>query len=87
MSDDRTNSKNHPSGLAFGGAEPISHRFTLTDADGNADVELNFSFPLTHKRHETLERLLEEGYSQHEAYTLLVGGEILAHIETIKGTP
>ena len=36
------------------------HRFAITDADGNADVELNFSFPLTRKRHLLLEHLLEE---------------------------
>jgi hypothetical protein len=84
MGDDRTTAKNHPRGLDFHGAEPVSHRFTITDADGNADVEFNFSFPLTHKRHAALERLLEEGYSEHEAYTLIVGGEILAHLEAIK---
>ena len=71
-------------GLDVHGAEPVSHRFTITDADGNADVELNFSFPLTRKRHALLERLLEEGYSQHEAYVLLMGGEIAAHLEALR---
>jgi hypothetical protein len=71
-------------GLDVHGAEPVSHRFTICDADGNADVEFNFSFPLTHKRHAQLEHLLEEGYSQHDAYVLLAGGEILAHMEALK---
>jgi hypothetical protein len=71
-------------GLDVHGAEPVSHRFTITDADGNADVELNFSFPLTRKRHALLEHLLEEGYSEHEAYVLIVGGHIMAHLEAIK---
>jgi hypothetical protein len=66
------------------GAEPVSHRFTIDGADGNADVELNFSFPLTRKRHALLEHLLEEGYSEHEAYVLIVGGEIAAHLEALK---
>jgi hypothetical protein len=72
-------------GLDAHGAEPVSHRFTITDADGNADVELNFAFPLTRKRHALLEHLLEEGYSEHEAYVLIVGGEIMAHLDAIKG--
>jgi ribosomal silencing factor RsfS len=71
-------------GLDVHGAEPVSHRFTITDADGNADVELNFSFPLTRKRHALLEHLLEEGYSEHEAYVLIAGGEIMAHLQAIK---
>jgi ribosomal silencing factor RsfS len=71
-------------GLDMHGAEPVSHRFTIHDADGNPDVELNLSFPLTHRRHAQLEHLLEEGYSQHEAYVLIAGGEILAHIEALK---
>jgi len=71
-------------GLDMHGAEPVSHRFTIQGADGNADVELNFSFPLTRKRHAQLEHLLEEGYSQHDAYELIVGGEILAHIDALK---
>ena len=71
-------------GLDVHGAEPVSHRFTIRDADGNADVEFNFSFPLTARRHAELEHLLEEGYSQHEAYVLIAGGEILAHMETLK---
>ena len=66
------------------GAEPVAHRFTIMDADGNADVELNFSFPLTRKRHAVLEHLLEEGYSEHEAYVLIAGGEIMAHMQAIK---
>jgi ribosomal silencing factor RsfS len=73
-----------PRGLDVHGAEPISHRFTITDADGNADVELNFSLPLTRKRHALLEHLLEEGYSEHEAYVLIAGGEIMAHIQAIR---
>jgi hypothetical protein len=71
-------------GLDVHGAEPVSHRFTITDPDGNADVELNFAFPLTRKRHALLEHLLEEGYSEHEAYVLIVGGEIMAHLDSIK---
>jgi hypothetical protein len=71
-------------GLDMHGAEPVSHQFTIHDADGNADVELNFSFPLTRRRHAQLEHLLEEGYSEHDAYELIVGGEILAHIEALK---
>lgn len=71
-------------GLDVHGAEPVSHRFTIKDADGNADVELNFSFPLTHRRHALLERLLEEGYSAHEAYVLIAGGEIMAHMQGIR---
>ena len=73
-----------PRGLDVHGAEPVTHRFTITDADGNADVELNFSFPLTRKRHALLEHLLEEGYSAHEAYVLIAGGEIMAHIQAIR---
>ena len=71
-------------GLDIHGAEPVSHQFTINDPDGNADVELNFAFPLTQKRHAYLEHLLEEGYSQHEAYVLIAGGEILAHIDALK---
>jgi hypothetical protein len=71
-------------GLDVHGAEPVSHRFTITDVDGNADVEFNFSFPLTRKRHALFEHLLEEGYSEHEAYVLIAGGEIMAHMQTIK---
>jgi hypothetical protein len=71
-------------GLDVHGSEPISHQFTIYDADGNADVEFNFSLPLTPKRHDQLVRLLEEGYSEHEAYILLAGGEILSHMETLK---
>ena len=71
-------------GLDVHGAEPVAHRFSITDADGNADVELNFSFPLTRKRHALLEHLLEEGYSEHEAYVLIAGGEIMAHMQAIR---
>ena len=71
-------------GLDIHGAEPVSHKFTIRDPDGNADVELNFSFPLTRKRHAQLEHLLEEGYSEHDAYELIVGGEVLSHIEALK---
>jgi hypothetical protein len=84
VTNDNENKLNHPRGLDVHGAEPVFHRFTITDADGNADVELNFSLPLTHKRHAQLERLLEEGYSEHEAYTLIVGGEIMAHMQAIE---
>jgi len=73
-----------PRGLDVHGAELVSHRFTIADADGNADVEFNFSFPLTRKRHALLEHLLEEGYSDHEAYVLIAGGEIVAHLAAIK---
>jgi hypothetical protein len=75
---------NRAAGLDMHGAEPVSHRFTINDADGNADVEFNFSFPLTAKRHAQLEQLLEEGYSQHDAYVLMAGGEILAHMAAMK---
>jgi hypothetical protein len=71
-------------GLDVHGAEPVTHRFTTYDADGNADVEFNLVLPLTPKRHEELEHLLEEGYTAHEAYVLLAGGEILAHMRTIR---
>jgi len=71
-------------GLDVHGAEPVSHRFTTLDDDGNPDVEFNLVLPLTPKRHQQLEHLLEEGYSAHEAYVLLAGGEILAHIEAMK---
>jgi len=71
-------------GLDVHGAEPVSHRFTIHDADGNADVELNFAFPLTPKRHAHFEHLLEEGYTEHEAYVLIAGGEIVAHIDALK---
>ena len=71
-------------GLDIHGAERVSHEFTITDADGNADVEFSFSFPLTPHRHRQFEHLLEEGYSEHEAYVLLAGGEIAAHLETLK---
>jgi hypothetical protein len=40
--------------------------------------------PLTRKRHALLEHLLEEGYSEHEAYVLIAGGEIMAHIESLR---
>lgn len=71
-------------GLDVHGAESVSHQFTIYDDDGNADVEFNFSFPLTPKRHEQLVHLMEEGYSEHDAYVLLVGGEVLDHIESMK---
>lgn len=71
-------------GLDVHGAEPVSHQFTTFDADGNADVEFNLVLPLTAKRHKQLERLLEEGYTAHEAYVLLAGGEIVAHIDAMK---
>jgi hypothetical protein len=67
-------------GLDVHGAEPVAHPFTINDGDGNADVELNFALPLTPTRHKQLIHLLEEGYSEHEAYVLLAGGEILPHI-------
>ena len=72
------------SGLDVHGAEPVTHEFTTFDADGNADVEFNLVLPLTPKRHKQLEHLLEEGYTAHEAYVLLAGGEILAHIDAMK---
>jgi hypothetical protein len=74
----------HAAGLDVHGAEPVSHQFTIHDADGNADAEFSFSFPLTRRRHARLEHLLEEGYSEHEAYVLIAGGEILAHMKTIE---
>jgi hypothetical protein len=77
----------HARGLDAHGAEPITHRFTIKDADGNADVELNFVLPLTRKRHAQLEHLLEEGYSEHEAYMLIVGGEIMAHLGAARRNP
>ena len=84
--DDGDKALPHARGLDAHGAEPVAHQFTITDADGNADVELNFSFPLKRKRHALLEHLLEEGYSEHEAYVLIVGGEIMAHLDSIKDT-
>jgi len=84
MTNERDRADSNASGLDVHGAEPVSHRFTITDADGNADAEFNFSFPLTRRRHAQLEHLLEEGYSEHEAYTLIAGGEILAHMQTIR---
>jgi len=74
----------HPSGLDVHGAEPVEHRFTTVGDDGSPDIEFQLVLPLTPKRHRQFEHLLEEGYSPHEAYTLLAGGEILAHIETMK---
>lgn len=71
-------------GLDVHGAEPVSHRFTTFDDDGNPDVEFNLVLPLTPRRHHQLEQLLEEGYSTHDAYVLLAGGEILAHIEAMR---
>lgn len=73
-----------PKGLDVHGAEPVEHRFTIEDPDGSADAEFNFSLPLTRKRHALLEHLLEEGYSPHEAYVLIAGGEIVAHMEGIR---
>jgi hypothetical protein len=84
MANGRKDSRRRPRGLDVHGAEPVSHQFTITDADGNADAEFNFSFPLTRRRHAKLEHLLEEGYTEHEAYVLVAGGEILAHMEAIK---
>ena len=74
----------HATGLDVHGAEPIEHRFTTYASDGSPDVEFQLVLPLTPKRHKQLEHMLEEGYSPHEAYTLLAGGEILAHIEAMK---
>ena len=71
-------------GLDVHGPERVSHQFTINDADGNADVEFSFSFPLTAHRHHQFEHLLEEGYSEHEAYVLLAGGEIAAHMTALK---
>lgn len=74
-------------GLDVHGAEPVKHRFTIADDDGSADIELDVSIPLTPRRHRQLEHLLEEGYSVHEAYVLLVGGEIVGHMEALKKRP
>ena len=74
----------HAKGLDVHGAEPVEHRFTIPAADGSPDVEFQLVLPLTPKRHKQLEHMLEEGYSAHEAYTLLAGGEIVAHIEAMK---
>ena len=65
-------------GLDVHGAEPVAHPFAIDGTDGNADVEFNLGLPLTPTRHKELVRLMEEGYSEHEAYVLLAGGEILA---------
>ena len=62
----------------------LLNKWELLDATQRADVEFQLVLPLTPTRHRQLERMLEEGYSPHEAYTLLAGGEILAHIETIR---
>lgn len=67
-------------GLDIHGAEPVSHQVTISDADGNPDIEFNFSFQLTPKRRAQLAHMLEESYSEHDAYVLLMGGEILDHI-------
>ena len=83
MSDDKSKQVDG-AGLDMHGAEPVTHRFTTTDPDGNADVEFNIVMPLSPTRHAQLEHLLEEGYSVHDAYVLLAGGEILAHMETIR---
>lgn len=74
----------HGVGLAMHGPELVSRRVTLFDDDGNPDVEFNFFFPLTPKRQDLLVRLLEEGYSEHDAYVLLAGGEVLAHLEALR---
>ncbi len=74
----------HSKGLEIHGPELVSRRVTLFDDDGNADVEFNFFFPLTKKREEQLIRLLAEGYSEHDAYLLLAGGEVLAHLESLR---
>lgn len=85
MADKKDDAKEiHVTGLDVHGAEPVEHRFATYDDDGNADVEFQLVLPLTPKRHLQLEHLLEEGYTPHEAYTLLAGGEILAHIEAMK---
>jgi len=85
MTDQKDNAEEiHDSGLDVHGAEPVEHRFTTCAADGSPDVEFQLVLPLTGKRHKQLEQMLEEGYSSHEAYTLLAGGEILAHIEALK---
>jgi hypothetical protein len=85
MSDKKSDIRNiQTSGLDVHGAEPVEHRFTTYAADGSPDVEFQLVLPLTPTRHAQLEHMLEEGYSPHEAYTLLAGGEILAHIEAIK---
>ena len=34
--------------------------------------------------HWVVKHLLEEGYSEHEAYILIAGGEIMAHIQAIR---
>ena len=49
-------------GLDMHGAEPVTHRFTTTDPDGNADVEFNIVMPLSPTRHAQLEHLLEERF-------------------------
>ena len=71
-------------GLDVHGAEPITHRFTTTGRDGNPDVEFNIVMPLSPTRHAQLEQMLEEGYTVHDAYVLLAGGEILAHMDAIR---
>jgi hypothetical protein len=76
--------KVHGAGLDVHGPELVSRRVTVCDEDGNPDVEFNFFFPLTRKREEQLIRLLEEGYSEHDAYLLLAGGEVLAHLDTLR---
>ena len=77
----------HGVGLDVHGPERVSHRFTIHDADGNADVEFSFSFPLTPHRHQQFEHLLEEGYSEHDAYVLLAGGEIVSHMKALEENP
>lgn len=83
-SDAAKQSRRAAAGLDVHGPELVAHKLTLFDDDGNADIELNIAFPLTAKRHEQLMHMLEEGYSEHEAYVLLAGGEILEHMESLK---
>lgn len=81
---DKDSRKVDGAGLEVHGAEPITHRFTTTGRDGNPDVEFNIVMPLSPTRHAQLEQMLEEGYAAHDAYVLLAGGEILAHMDAIR---
>jgi hypothetical protein len=85
MTDDKTDpEKIAATGLDVHGAEPVEHQFTTLAPDGSPDVEFQLVLPLTPTRHAQLEKMLEEGYTPHDAYTLLAGGEILSHIEAIR---
>ena len=83
----RSQTSSPAAGLDIHGAEPVTRPFTVRESDGNADAELNIAIPLTRKQHLQLEHLLEEGYTEHDAYELIVGGAVLSHLEASKKKP